>query len=78
MASSTPDLLDFLSDTTHSVHYAKGNIDFDQQEWAAAKRAYETCLRIGLASAPNHPITAAAYYSLGCVEYEQRHIVNAK
>lgn len=60
------------------VHYAKGNIDFDQQEWAAAKRAYEACLRIGLASAPNHPITAAAYYSLGCVEYEQRHMVNAR
>ncbi|KAN0114720.1 hypothetical protein V8E51_004264 [Hyaloscypha variabilis] len=60
------------------VHYAYGNIDFAQKRWAAAKRAYEASLRIGLASAPIHPITAAAYYSLGCVEQERRNIDHAK
>ena len=60
------------------MHYAYGNIDFAQKRWAAAKRAYEASLRIGLASAPIHPITAAAYYSLGCVEHERRNIENAR
>ena len=46
--------------------------------WGAAKRAYEASLRIGLASAPIHPITTAAYYSLGCVEYEKNNLENAK
>lgn len=60
------------------VHYAYGNIDFAQRRWDAAKRAYEASLRIGLASTPIHPITAAAYYSLGCVEYERKNNENAK
>jgi len=60
------------------VHYAYGNIDFAQKRWAAAKRAYDASLKIGLASFPIHPITAAAYYSLGCVEYELGHLENAK
>jgi len=52
------------------VHYAYGNIDFAQKRWVSAKRSYDTSLKIGLSTAPIHPITAAAYYSLGCVELE--------
>lgn len=66
------------ADTLISVHYAYGNIEFAQRRWAAAKRAYEASLQTGLAQAPIHPITAAAYYSLGCVEFEQKHPDNAK
>ena len=61
-----------------SVHYAYGNIEFAQKRWVAAKRAYEASLRIGLANTPIHPITAAAYYSLGCVEHERHNIDNAR
>jgi hypothetical protein len=64
--------------TRHSVHYAYGNIEFAQKNWASAKRAYDASLKIGLASAPIHPITAAAYYSLGCVEFERKNHDNAK
>jgi tetratricopeptide (TPR) repeat protein len=60
------------------VHYAYGNIDFAQKRWAAAKRAYEASLRIGLASAPTHPITAAAYYKLGRIHHERGTFENAK
>jgi len=60
------------------VHYAYGNLDFAQKRWASAKRCYETSLRIGLATAAIHPITAAAYYSLGCVEFEQNHLEKAR
>jgi len=42
-----------------------------QQDWALAWRAFDECLKIGLATMPLHPITAAAYYSLGCVEFNQ-------
>jgi tetratricopeptide (TPR) repeat protein len=61
-----------------SVHYAYGNVDYAQKRWEAAKRSYEQSLRIGLASAPIHPITAAAYYSLGCVEHMRGNFDNAK
>lgn len=64
--------------TPGSVHYAYGNIDFAQKRWASAKRSYDTCLRIALANAPIHPITAAAYYSLGCVSFELKNHDNAK
>lgn len=60
------------------VHYAYGNIDFAQKRWDSARRAYEASLKTGLASAPIHPITAAAYYSLGCVEFERKNNGNAK
>ena len=60
------------------MHYAYGNIEFAQKRWLSAKRAYETSLKVGLANAPIHPITAAAYYSLGCVEYERDNMDNAK
>lgn len=68
---------DFANFAT-SVHYAYGNIEFAQKSWAGAKRAYDQSLRIGLANYPIHPITAAAYYSLGCVEYELSNADNAK
>ena len=61
-----------------SVHYAYGKIELAQKRWAAAKHAFDASLRIGLASAPIHPITTAAYYSLGCVEYERSNLDNAK
>jgi hypothetical protein len=70
--------LSFSTDILHSVHYAYGNIDFAQCRWDAAKRSYEASLKIGLATAPIHPITAAAYYSLGCVEHQRLNIDNAK
>lgn len=60
-----------------SVHYAYGNLDYAQKRWEAAKCSYEQSLRIGLASAPIHPITAAAYYSLGCVEHMRGNFDNA-
>lgn len=57
----------------YSVHYAYGNIEFEQKRWITAMKYYETSLRIGLAKNAIHPITAAAYYSLGCVEFEMKH-----
>jgi hypothetical protein len=45
---------------------------------ASALRDYESCLKIGLATMPIHPITAAAYYSIARVELEQKNIDNAK
>ena len=55
-----------------------GNIDYEQRRWSSAKRSYESCLKIGLTVAPIHPITAAAYYSLGCVEFEMKHPEKAR
>lgn len=60
------------------MHYAYGNIHFKQKNLAYALRDYESCLKIGLASMPIHPITAAAYYSIAGVELEQKNIDNAK
>lgn len=70
--------LQMLQLTYASVHYAYGNIEYAQKRWVNAKRSYDTCLKISLASSPIHPITAAAYYSLGCVENELDHHDNAK
>jgi tetratricopeptide (TPR) repeat protein len=67
-----------LANEDSSVHYAYGNVEYVQKRWTAAKRAYDTSLKIGLASAPVHPITAAAYYSLGCVEFELKNNDNAR
>lgn len=61
-----------------SVHYVYGNIHFAESKWEDAQRSYSTSLRIALNTAPVHPITAAAYYSLGCVEHERRNFSNAK
>jgi TolA-binding protein len=54
---------------SNSVHYAYGNADFEQANYVNARRSYENCLSIGQAELPTHPITAAAYYSLGCTEF---------
>lgn len=52
------------------MFYAYGNIEFQYRNWNHAIRAYTDCLNISRQETPIHPITAAAYYSLGCVEYE--------
>ncbi|KAG4441573.1 hypothetical protein IFR05_002958 [Cadophora sp. M221] len=54
-----------------NVHYVYGNIHMLQKDWDQAWRSFDECLKIGLATMPLHPITAAAYYSLGCVKFEQ-------
>jgi len=83
MAQYVPNLVmrslsfSYISDE-YSVHYAYGNNEFAQKRWLAAKRSYEASLRVGLSKAPIHPITAAAYYSLGCVEFELKNNDNAK
>jgi len=55
------------------VHFAYGNIHFLQRHWLLAKRSYEACRDIGLQEMSIHPITAAAYYSIACVEFELKH-----
>jgi hypothetical protein len=49
-----------------------------QADLQLAWRSYDECLKIGLATMPLHPITAAAYYSLGCVEFARRNNDPAK
>jgi len=44
----------------------------------SAKLSYEQSLKISLINAPIHPITAATYYSLGCVEFERQNLDAAK
>ncbi|CAM6001909.1 unnamed protein product, partial [Sphagnum balticum] len=65
--------LEQRANTLHSIHYAYGNIEYEKKNWHAALLAYKTCLKIALAKTPIHPITASAYYSLGCVEFELKH-----
>jgi hypothetical protein len=60
------------------VHYAYGNIHSRQKNWISAKRDYETCLKIILASTPIHPLVAATYFSIGCMEFYIGNIDNAK
>lgn len=55
---------------SQSCHYAYGNIEYDEKLYPSAKRSFESCLSIAHTDNPTHPITAAAYYSLGCVEFE--------
>jgi tetratricopeptide (TPR) repeat protein len=62
----------------HSVHYLYGNIEYKQKRWTTAKASYELALKISLQNAPIHPITAAAYYSIGCVEYKKRNAEGAR
>jgi len=64
-----------------NVHFAYGNIQFlhgDKEHYELAKRSYENCLQIGLLEFPAHPITGAAYYSIGCVEFALGHAEAAK
>jgi len=49
-----------------------------QKDWDLAWRSFDECLKIGLATMPLHPITAAAYYSLGCVKFEQGELEPAR
>jgi hypothetical protein len=51
-----------------SVHYAFGNIHTLQNDLATAWQDYDACLKICLQTMPSHPITAAAYYSIGRIE----------
>ena len=66
------------SDRALSVHLAYGNNEYLQRRWAIAQRSYGECLRIALLELPTHPIAAAAYYSLACVEFAQDHAEVAK
>jgi len=52
------------------VHYAYGNVEYRTSNWLAARRSYTDALRIALAENAIHPITAAALFSLGCVEFK--------
>lgn len=61
-----------------NVHYAYGNIHYLQNNLDAAWRDYDQCLKICLQTMSIHPITAAAYYSLGCVEFSMGHADSAK
>jgi hypothetical protein len=64
--------------TSRSVYYAYGNIELSQKRLEQAWRAFDSCLKIALAETPISPITAAAYYSLACVEFEMDHPEPAK
>lgn len=64
--------------SVYSVNYLYGNIEYARKNWKLARRWYEESLRIGLTTSPIHPITTAAYYSLGCVEFEFKHHDNAR
>ena len=52
------------------VHYAYGNVLYGRENYVQARRSYNDTVRIAVVETPIHPITAAAYYSLGCVEYK--------
>lgn len=60
------------------VNYVQGNIQFKEKNWELAQRSFQSCLNTALAETPLHPITAAAYYSIACVEFVQGHYENAK
>jgi len=55
------------------VHHAYGNVEYEQKRFSSAKQNFNDCLKIALAGTAIHPITAAAYYSLGCVEFKLKH-----
>ena len=55
------------------VHLSYGNVEYEQNRYSSAKQNYNDCLKIALAGTAIHPITAAAYYSLGCVEFKLKH-----
>ncbi|MCJ1400647.1 hypothetical protein MMC11_003855 [Xylographa trunciseda] len=60
------------------VHHAYGNVEYEQKRWRSAMLSFNECLKIALAGTAIHPITAAAYYSLGCVEFKLKHHEVAK
>jgi hypothetical protein len=78
MTHPIPDAYSSVLTKFFSVHLAYGNNEFLQRRWAMAQRSYGECLRIAVQEMPTHPITAAAYYSLACVEFAQDHAEVAK
>jgi hypothetical protein len=62
---------------TASLQYAWGNLELRQANYDLASRAYDECLKNAQAETPIHPLTAAAYYKLACVEFEWRNYDNA-
>jgi tetratricopeptide (TPR) repeat protein len=56
------------------VHLGYGNIHYYKKHWDLAFRSYKQCYEIAVAETPIHPITASAYYSMGCVEFELKHL----
>jgi hypothetical protein len=55
------------------VHFNYGNLQSLQKHWDLALRSYTSCLEIGKREFRLHPITAAAYYSIACIEFELGH-----
>jgi hypothetical protein len=53
-------------------------MELAQKRLRPAQRSYSSALKIALATNAIHPITISIYYSLGCVELEQRNHENAK
>lgn len=62
----------------NSVHYAYGNLEYRTSNWLAARQSYTVALRIALTETPIHPITAAAYLSMGQVEFKLKNLELAK
>jgi len=60
------------------VHYAYGNLEYRTSNWLAARQSYTVALRIALTETPIHPITAAAYLSMGQVEFKLKNLELAK
>ncbi|KAH6690247.1 hypothetical protein BKA61DRAFT_287339 [Leptodontidium sp. MPI-SDFR-AT-0119] len=50
-----------------NVHYAYGDIHLRLNDLDSAMKSYQACLNIGLKNMPLHPIIAATWYSLACV-----------
>ncbi|KAH9220315.1 P-loop containing nucleoside triphosphate hydrolase protein [Leptodontidium sp. 2 PMI_412] len=50
-----------------NVHYAYGDIHLRRNDLDSAIKSYQACLNIGLTNMPLHPIIAATWYSLACV-----------
>ncbi|KAG4437548.1 hypothetical protein IFR05_006982 [Cadophora sp. M221] len=54
-----------------NVYYAYGDIHLRRDDLNSAMKAYQKCLTIGLTNMPVHPIIAATWYSLACVNFAQ-------
>ncbi|KAL2064599.1 hypothetical protein VTL71DRAFT_3736 [Oculimacula yallundae] len=55
-----------------SVHYSYGNIYLLERNLDAAQRCYDACLKVALPNMPLHPLTAAAWFSLGVTQREKQ------
>ncbi|KAH7416715.1 P-loop containing nucleoside triphosphate hydrolase protein [Cadophora sp. MPI-SDFR-AT-0126] len=65
--------LEVLEKAEVFIHYAYGNIHYARRDWDLARKSYSRCLGIANAKTSIHPITAAGYYRLGCVEFKLKH-----